>query len=99
MRQPKHVVEYGPVGRKSPARSLLRLDAALDRIRLERFEPRGDLKHWIVHFWRVTWDLGEDEYMQVNVPHPNVNLSFEDDEAANGSQARAFITSVWPKIT
>lgn len=97
MRQARPAVEYGPVERASPSRGLLRLDAALDRIKLERREPPGALAHWILHLWRVSWDLGEEVYVQESVPHPSVNLSFEDDEATHGSLGQACVTGVWPK--
>lgn len=96
MRQIQPAVEYGPVGKNGAARGILKLETALTKFRLERNEPCQELRPAILHYWRVEWDLENEEFVQELIPNPNVAISFEDDEGRNGPGYRAFLTGVWP---
>jgi len=64
-------------------RGVLRQAAAADKFSLRRHEPPADLARFLDFFWVIRWDLrGEPAYEQSILPHPNVNLAFEDTGAA-----------------
>jgi hypothetical protein len=87
----------GPVSTNGSARGILKLDTALTKIKLERKEPCLELRHFILHYWRVEWDLGSEAFVQELIPNPNVTLSFEDDKGHNGPGCQVFLTGVWPR--
>ena len=64
-------------------RGVLRQDRASARFRLARYDPAAALAPFIDFHWIVAWDLrGEDPHDQTILPHPNVNLAFEDSGPA-----------------
>jgi AraC-like DNA-binding protein len=64
-------------------RGVLRQDQAAARFRLARYDPAPALAPFIDYHWIVAWDLrGEDPHDQMILPHPNVNLAFEDSGPA-----------------
>jgi AraC-like DNA-binding protein len=64
-------------------RGVLRQGQAAARFRLARYDPAAALAPFIDFHWIVAWDLrGEDPHDQMILPHPNVNLAFEDSGAA-----------------
>lgn len=66
---------------------------AMDRaIALERVEPSADLAALVERYWVVRWDLPPGaRHVQEVLPHPNVNLAFEEGTArAHGIGTRVF---------
>ncbi len=64
-------------------RGVLRQGEAAARFRLARYDPAAALAPFVDYHWIVAWDLrGEDPHDQMILPHPNVNLAFEDSGAA-----------------
>ncbi|HWG01388.1 MAG TPA: helix-turn-helix domain-containing protein [Trebonia sp.] len=60
-------------------RGVLRPAAAPDRFSLRRHEPPADLAPFVDFCWVIRWDLrGAAPHEQQVLPHPNVNLAFED---------------------
>jgi AraC-like DNA-binding protein len=77
-------------------RGVLRQREAAKRIRLARYEPSATLAPFVDFHWIVAWDLpGEDSHDQTILPHPNVNLAFEDSGAAiYGVDRKLFVRRV-----
>jgi AraC-like DNA-binding protein len=64
-------------------RGVLRQGEAAARFRLARYDPAAALAPFVDYHWIVAWDLrGEEPHDQAILPHPNVNLAFEDSGAA-----------------
>lgn len=69
-------------------RGVLHPDTAEGRFSLARHEPPEALALFLDFFWIVRWDLrGQPPYEQSILPHPNVNLAFEDPAPAPGTGA------------
>ncbi|MNH99577.1 DNA-binding transcriptional activator FeaR [compost metagenome] len=59
-------------------KGILNLEASKHKYALTRHLPSPDLRLYIKHFWIINWDLsGQAPYSQIVIPHPNVNLVFE----------------------
>ena len=66
---------------------------AATRFTLTRHAPPGDLAPFIDFCWVVRWDLrGQPAHEQAILPHPNVNLSFEETGAAVYGVDRSIFT-------
>ena len=76
-----------------PAKGILRMEAGLDHFELKRQQPAVALLPWIDSYWSVEWNLGEQQFSQENIPHPSVNLSFEN----SGTGFLPFLTGIWPR--
>ena len=64
-------------------RGVLYQRAAASRFQLRRYPPSPALAPFVDYYWLVRWDLdGEPAYEQAVLPHPNVHLTFEPDQAA-----------------
>jgi AraC-like DNA-binding protein len=64
-------------------RGVLRQGEAAARFRLARYDPAPALAPFVDYHWIVAWDLrGAAPHEQTILPHPNVNLAFEDSGAA-----------------
>jgi AraC-like DNA-binding protein len=64
-------------------RGVLYQEAAAARFRLARYDPSAALAPFVDFHWIVRWDLrGAEPHDQRILPHPNVNLAFEDSAAA-----------------
>ena len=64
------------------ARGMLRRSLAAGAMRHSRRRPAADLACWIAHYWMIRWDLrGCPPYVAENLPHPNVHLIFENQNA------------------
>jgi AraC-like DNA-binding protein len=64
-------------------RGVLRPDLAAARFQLARHQPSARLAPFVDFYWIVRWDLrGQPPHEQTILPHPNVNLAFE--EAGSG---------------
>jgi AraC-like DNA-binding protein len=64
-------------------RGVLHQGEAAARFRLARYDPAAALAPFVDYHWIVAWDLrGADPHDQKILPHPNVNLVFEDSGAA-----------------
>ncbi len=62
---------------------MLHQDLAETRLRLSRHEPSPALRPFVDFHWIVRWDLdGEQPHDQKILPHPNVNLAFEESGSA-----------------
>lgn len=75
-----------------PARGVLHRPAAGGKMKHTRRAPAPDLAPWIAHYWSVEWNLrGLDPHVVETLPHPNVQLVFENDEATvSGVQTSRF---------
>jgi AraC-like DNA-binding protein len=63
-------------------RGVLRPALAAERFTLARHEPSAPLAPFVDLYWIVRWDLrGQPDYEQTILPHPNVNLAFEESGA------------------
>ena len=72
-------VTHSVEARQDAPRGVLNPAVAADRFKLGRFLPSPDLAPFVEHYWRVQWDLrGLPDYVQENLPHPSVHLTFED---------------------
>jgi AraC-like DNA-binding protein len=61
-------------------RGVLRPDLA--SFSLARHLPSGPLAFFVEYYWIVRWDLrGQPPFEQTILPHPNVNLAFEESGA------------------
>jgi AraC-like DNA-binding protein len=64
-------------------RGVLHQDAVAGRFELARHEPSAALAPFVEYHWIVRWDLrGRPPHEQAILPHPNVNLAFEEPVAA-----------------
>jgi AraC-like DNA-binding protein len=64
-------------------RGVLYQRAVASRFRLRKYPPSPALEPFVDYYWIVRWDLrGEPAYEQAVLPHPNVHLTFEPDQAA-----------------
>lgn len=64
------------------ARGMLRRSMPSGKMRHARRRPSRDLAPWIAHYWMIHWDLrGCEPYLAESLPHPNVHLIFENEEA------------------
>jgi AraC-like DNA-binding protein len=64
-------------------RGVLRPDVAVTKFRLARYDPSAALAPFVDFHWIVRWDLrGQPPHEQKILPHPNVNLAFEQAGAA-----------------
>ncbi|HEY3739818.1 MAG TPA: helix-turn-helix domain-containing protein [Bryobacteraceae bacterium] len=88
-RQQQEVVFDAKAG---PARGVLRRPAAGGKMKHTRRAPAPDLAPWIAHYWSVEWDLrGSDPHIAETLPHPNVQLVFENGAATvSGVQTSRF---------
>jgi AraC-like DNA-binding protein len=74
-------------------RGVLHQGAAAGRFRLARYEPSAALAPFVDFHWVVRWDLrGQPAHEQTILPHPNVNLAFEDPVPAVYGVDRALFT-------
>jgi AraC-like DNA-binding protein len=63
-------------------RGVLRPAVAAERFTLARYDPSAPLAPFVDLYWIVRWDLrGQPDYEQTILPHPNVNLAFEESGA------------------
>jgi AraC-like DNA-binding protein len=63
-------------------RGVLRPELAAARFRLARYQPSAGLAPFVDFYWIVRWDLsGQPPHEQMILPHPNVNLAFEESGA------------------
>src|ERR1700744_2928048 len=64
-------------------RGVLYQRAAASRFQLRRHPPSPALAPFVDYYWVVRWDLrGEPAHEQAILPHPNVHLTFEPEQAA-----------------
>ncbi len=64
-------------------RGVLHQDLAATRFRLSRHRPSAALRPFVDFHWIVRWDLsGAQPHEQKILPHPNVNLAFEEGSSA-----------------
>ena len=64
-------------------RGVLHQDLAAGRFQLSRHQPSAALRPFVDFHWIVRWDLsGQQPYEQKILPHPNVNLAFEESGSA-----------------
>jgi AraC-like DNA-binding protein len=64
-------------------RGVLHQGVAGTRFRLARYQPSAALAPFVDFCWVVRWDLrGQPPHEQKILPHPNVNLAFEESGAA-----------------
>jgi AraC-like DNA-binding protein len=64
-------------------RGVLHQDLAERRFRLSRRRPSAALRPFVDFHWIVRWDLsGQEPHEQKILPHPNVNLAFEESGSA-----------------
>ena len=64
-------------------RGVLHQDLAETRFRLSRHQPSAALRPFVDFHWVVRWDLrGQPPHEQKILPHPNVNLAFEESGSA-----------------
>jgi AraC-like DNA-binding protein len=62
---------------------VLHQDLAETRFQLSRYEPSAALRPFVDFHWIVRWDLdGQPPHEQKILPHPNVNLAFEESGSA-----------------
>lgn len=67
----------------TPALGVLHTKDGAQRFRLTRIQPCAKLAPFVKHYWIVTWDLAEgEEYDQLVVPNPCVNLVVEPGKTA-----------------
>ena len=70
-------------GDRGLGRGVLHQDLAETRFRLSRHEPSAALRPFVDFHWIVRWDLdGQQPHEQKILPHPNVNLAFEESGSA-----------------
>lgn len=63
-------------------RGVLNLKTGEKQFQLSRYEPSGDLRFFVEHYWIVTWDLrGQAPYLAETLPHPSVHLVLEKDKS------------------
>jgi AraC-like DNA-binding protein len=79
------------------AHGVLKREVGERAFRLKLLVPHADLRPWVEFYWNVTWDLGDATFVQTVVTNPTIDLSFEDDEATNGSRACVVATGVVPR--
>ncbi len=61
---------------------MLHQGAAAGRFQLGRQKPSAALAPFVEYYWIVRWDLrGRPPHVQRILPHPNVNLAFEEPAA------------------
>lgn len=77
-------------------RGVLYQEVAAARFRLARYEPSAALAPFADFHWIVQWDLcGERPHEQTILPHPNVNLAFEDSGSAiYGVDTKLFVRRI-----
>jgi AraC-like DNA-binding protein len=64
-------------------RGVLHQDLASTRFQLSRHQPSAALRPFIDFHWIVRWDLiAQQPHEQKILPHPNVNLAFEESGSA-----------------
>jgi AraC-like DNA-binding protein len=64
-------------------RGVLYQRAVASRFQLRKYPPSPALAPFVDYYWIVRWDLrGEPAYEQAVLPHPNVHLTFEPEQAA-----------------
>jgi hypothetical protein len=71
------------VGDQGLGRGVLYQDVAASRLSLARYPPSAELEPFVDFHWIVRWDLrGQPPHEQKILPHPNVNLAFEESGSA-----------------
>lgn len=61
-----------------PSMGILQLNESVKKFQLTRYAPSEPLRHFIKHYWHITWHLeGQDPYLQDVVPNPCVNMVIE----------------------
>jgi AraC-like DNA-binding protein len=75
---------------------VLHQDLAETRFRLSRHEPSAALRPFVDFHWIVRWDLdGQQPHEQKILPHPNVNLAFEESgPAVFGVDRKLFVRRI-----
>jgi AraC-like DNA-binding protein len=64
-------------------RGVLHQDVAASRLSLARYPPSAELEPFVDFHWIVRWDLRDQPpHEQKILPHPNVNLAFEESGCA-----------------
>jgi hypothetical protein len=64
------------------ARGVLRWPPSEGQFRHVKRRPAPELAEWIDSYWMVQWD--PQPYLQETLPHPNVNLVFENGKCTVG---------------
>lgn len=73
----------GPSASPSPGtprrdtRGIVDASGLLTRVRFRRHAPAEPLRPYLEHYWLIDWDLTEP-YVTHVVPHPSVNVVFQD---------------------
>lgn len=63
---------------QKPSMGILQLSEGEKKFQLSRYAPSEPLKHFVKHYWVVSWDLeGQSPYLQDVVPNPCVNMVME----------------------
>ena len=76
---------------------VLHAAAAATRFTLGRYPPPADLAPFVDFCWVIRWDLrGEPPYRQAILPHPNVNLAFEESPA--GASVYGVDTKIFTRV-
>jgi AraC-like DNA-binding protein len=71
------------VGDEGLGRGVLHQAVAASRFSLARYPPSAELEPFLDFHWIVRWDLrGQPPHEQKILPHPNVNLAFEESGSA-----------------
>ena len=71
------------MGDQELGRGVLHQDQAASRLSLARYPPSAELEPFVDFHWIVRWDLrGQPAHEQKILPHPNVNLAFEESGSA-----------------
>jgi AraC-like DNA-binding protein len=71
------------VGNQELGRGVLHQDVAASRLSLARYPPSAELEPFVDFHWIVRWDLcGQPLHEQKILPHPNVNIAFEESGSA-----------------
>lgn len=65
------------------ARGVLRWPPSEGQFRHVKRRPAPEFEEWIDSYWMVQWDLPQP-YLQETLPHPNVNLVFENGKCTVG---------------
>jgi AraC-like DNA-binding protein len=86
-------MEHGVQSHGGMGRGVLRPGLAAERFTLARLSPSGTLEPFVEYYWIVRWDLREQPpYEQTILPHPNVNLAFEESGAGIYGVDRSLFT-------
>src|SRR4030095_4004183 len=75
---------------------ILQLNEGENKYQLSRYTPSEPLRHFIKHYWVISWNLeGAPPYLQDVVPNPCVNMVMEDQRSGiYGASSRMYTKSI-----